>query len=289
MELATTANFLAIVIYALAGVYLLKQTKQAAAQPLRVIAVVGAIALLAHGLGAYSVIVVEDGFRFGFFAIPTAFFWVINLLVLLSGLRKPLHNLFLFLFPLSILAILSSLFGDSSVSAVEAGLAGHIVLSLVAYSLLTIATLQAILLAYLNHQLKNKHATGLVRVLPPLQTMDALMFELIWTGQAALTAAIITGIIFVGDFFTQLSSHHAMISMIAWIIYATLLWGHHQWGWRGKIAVRWALGGFTALVLAYFGTKFVYEVILERPVKLNNAVLIKEGKTLATYFDNNIV
>ena len=263
---ASIANSLALALYAVATVLLFVRLIKSLATQSSLPNLVIVAALIAHGIGAYGAIAADNGFRFGFFIIPTLIFWVINVLVLVSGLRKPLHNLFLFLLPLSLVAILSSMLADSDVSRIESGLAGHIILSLVAYSLLTIATLQAILLAYLNRQLKAKHATGLVRVLPPLQTMDVLMFELIWAGQIVLTLAIVTGAFFVEDLFAQRLSHHAVISVIAWVIYAILLWGHHQWGWRGKTAVRWALGGFTCLILAYFGTKFVYEVIRDETI-----------------------
>lgn len=278
MDFTVVANNLAIALYLGAAVYLLVQVlKQAQASRAFVVGL-GSGALVTHGIGAYGVIVVDGGFHFGIFVIPTVFFWVINLLVLVSGLRKPLHNLLLYLFPLTIAAILSSQFADSATVQIDPGLAGHIILSLVAYSLLTIATLQAVLLAYLNRQLKHKHATKLVRVLPPLETMDALMFELIWAGQIVLTLSIVTGVVFVADFATLFVSHHAVISVIAWIIYAVLLWGHHQWGWRGKTAVRWALGGFTALLLAYFGTKFAFEVIFNKPQLMQSTSVLQSAQ-----------
>lgn len=265
------ANVAAIALYLVATTYLLIHIKQQRPFSTKVVAGIGSLALLAHAIGAYGVIVADAGVRFGILVIPTVFCWVINLLVIVSGLRKPLYNLLVFLFPLAIAAILSSQFADSAVIQIDRGLAGHIILSLVAYGLLTIATLQAILLSYLNRQLKHKHATGLVRILPPLETMDSLMFELIWAGQVVLTLSIITGVVFVADLAILFTSHHAVISVIAWLIYAILLWGRHQLGWRGKTAVRWAMGGFTALLLAYFGTKFAFEVVFHKPQLMENA------------------
>lgn len=261
MDLFFIANCVAIALYLLATGHLLQNLKKPLESQSQLIPLVAGAALVVHAVGAYGALQADNGFRLGFFVIPTIIFWVINLVVLISGLRKPLHNLFLFLMPLTIVAILSSMVSTSEVTQIQNGLAGHIVLSLVAYSLLTIATLQALLLSYLNRQLKNKHANAFVRVLPPLQTMDTLMFELIWAGQIVLTLAILTGTFFVQDLFAQRLSHHAVISIIAWVIYAILLWGHRARGWRGKTAVRWALGGFVCLILAYFGTKFVYEIV----------------------------
>ena len=264
MDVANIANIVAMVLYATVWVHLMLATVNQRAANTRLITTVTALALLAHGLAAHNTIFVATGIRIGIAIVPTLLFWVMNLLVLLSGLRRPLHNLFLFLLPLSVLAIVLSMLADSDTTQIERGLAGHIILSMLAYSLLAIATLQALLLAYLNRKLKHKHSTNLMRILPPLETMDALMFDLIWAGQGVLTFSIITGVVFVPDITTFFSSHHAVISLIAWLIYAILLWGHWQWGWRGKTAVRWAVGGFTALLLAYFGTKFAYEVVFHK-------------------------
>lgn len=99
-------------------------------------------------------------------------------------------------------------------------------------------------------------------LLPPLQTMEALLFELVWAGMLFLTLSIITGFIFIDDFFAQKLSHKTVFSLLSWGIYATLLTGRHFIGWRGNTAIRWVLGGFTALMLAYFGSKLVLEVIL---------------------------
>ncbi len=223
-------------------------------------------ALLFHGIGIQGIILGSDGYYLGFYKASSLIFWVINLIVLLSGLKKPLHNLFVFLFPMSTLAVICSMVSESPVipySHLGPSIASHILFSFVAYSLLTIATLQALLLAYQNYQLRHKHPTGIVRLLPPLQTMETLMFELLWAGEVLLTLSIITGFLFIQDLFAQHLIHKTVFSLISWLIYAVLLWGRYSRGWRGSVAVRWALGGFIALMLAYFGTKLVLEIILE--------------------------
>lgn len=267
MSITTTAlfNIVAIAIYMAASGYLALQLYRKCGINTRTLTIFAAAALTAHGIGAEGVIFAETGFQFGFFKISSLIFWVINLIVLLSGLKKPLHNLFLLLFPLSALSLLSSLIGDGPslpYSQLNYGLASHILLSILAYSLLTIATLQALFLAYQNRQLRIKQPNGLVRRLPPLQTMEALLFEILWVGTLFLSASIATGFFFLEDFFAQHLAHKTIFSLTAWVIYATLLWGRHQLGWRGNTAIRWTLVGFVALMLAYFGTKLVLEVLL---------------------------
>ena len=103
---------------------------------------------------------------------------------------------------------------------------------------------------------------GVTRLLPPLQTMETLLFEMLWVGQVLLTLSIVTGFLFFEDLFGQRLVHKTVFSLLAWLVYAILLWGRHRNGWRGSQAVRWTLGGFAALMLAYFGTKLVLEFIL---------------------------
>jgi len=192
---------------------------------------------------------------------------VINSVVLLSSLRKPLRNLFLFLLPFSIIAIgidNTLGLGHQHMVLLSPGLAAHVVLSILAYSLLTIASLQALFLAYQNRLLKRKQLRGVVGLLPPLQTMESLLFELLWAGQILLTLSILSGAIFIESLFAQHLVHKTTFSILSWVIYAVLLWGRHALGWRGNVAIRWTLCGFAALMLAYFGSKLVLEVILQR-------------------------
>jgi len=93
--------------------------------------------------------------------------------------------------------------------------------------------------------------------------MEALLFELLWLGFLILSASIITGVGFIEDMFAQHLVHKTVFSIIAWLIYAALLAGRHWLGWRGNTAIRFTLGGFAALMLAFFGSKFVLELVLQ--------------------------
>lgn len=261
-----SANIITILLYVAASLFCIRYFVTQQPVPRVALFVLTAATLLFHGAGIYGLSAATEGIQFGFFSVPSLLFWVINLIVLLSSLKKALHNLFILLFPLSALAVSVSLLGHDTETQLVLGyeLASHVVLSILAYSLLTIATLQALLLAYQNHQLKHKHPSGKVRLLPPLQTMESLLFELLWAGEILLTLSIISGMWFLDDIFAQHLAHKTVFSIAAWVIYALLLWGRHQLGWRGYTAIRWTLGGFASLMLAYFGSKLVLEIILQR-------------------------
>ena len=69
---------------------------------------------------------------------------------------------------------------------------------------------------------------------------------------------------FVADMLAQHLAHKTVLSVIAWLIFGVLLWGRWRHGWRDRTAVRLSLAGFMVLGLAYFGSKLVLEVVLER-------------------------
>lgn len=256
----------ALGLYAAAWLLLIRSARQRRSTKSRPLIGLVAAALACHAVSAYGQIVAPEGYRLTLFNMGSLFFWVINLLVLLSSLRKPLHNLFVLLLPLTVLVLLASWPQPGTVTPrdhISPGVAVHILLSIVAYSAMTMAAFQALLLAFQNYQLRHKHPTGWVRLLPPLQTMESLLFQLLWTGEILLTLAIISGAVYVDDLFAQHLVHKTVFSLMAWCAYAFLLWGHYQWGWRGNAAIRWTLMGFAPLVLAYFGTKLVLELILK--------------------------
>jgi len=258
-------SIITITLYAAAWIYILNAVMRQQRFATKTAQAIIAAGLLGHAVVIYSEFNTASGIQLDFYNVAPLFFFVINLLVWLSSLRKPLHNLFIFLMPLSIVSLAIGTAFDAPIDPspqLTPGIIAHILLSILAYSLLTIASFQALLLAYQNQQLKNKQLGRIVGLMPPLQTMETLLFEMVWVGFAFLTLSIITGVCYIDDIFAQKLSHKTVFSILSWLIYATLLSGHQIFGWRGASAVRWIIGGFVALMIAYFGSKFVIEVLL---------------------------
>jgi ABC-type uncharacterized transport system permease subunit len=229
--------------------------------------VLGAVALAFHTAVLYEGMVTASGVNMGFFNALSLVAWVIVLLLLLSLPVKPLQNLGILAMPMAAVALVLSVTFPSEHYLPQGegfGLELHIILAILAYSLLTIAAVQALVVAYQDHQLRHKRPGGLTRALPPLQTMENLLFQLIGLGFFLLSLAVVSGMMFLEDMFAQHVAHKTVLSMVAWVIFGTLLWGRRQFGWRGRVAIRWSLGGFVALMLAYFGSKLVLELILQR-------------------------
>ena len=193
--------------------------------------------------------------------------WTIVLLLLLSSLTKPVENLGILLLPLAAVTLyLESQYPSTGFLRQQAGwsLKIHVLVSMLAYSLLTLASVQAVLVAIQDHHLRHRHPGGFIRTLPPLQTMESLLFEMIGVGFALLTLALISGFLFLEDMFAQHLVHKTVLSILGWIVFGTLLWGRYRFGWRGRTAIIWTLSGFVILMLAYFGSKAVLELILKR-------------------------
>ena len=127
-----------------------------------------------------------------------------------------------------------------------------------------LALSQAILLWIQNYQLKHRHLHDVINLLPPIQTMESTLFDLISISMVLLTLAIGTGFIFVDDFFAQHLLHKTVFALGAWAVLWLLLFGRNLWGWRGMVAVKWTMTGFVLLTLGYFGSKVMLEVILNR-------------------------
>ena len=227
--------------------------------------VLGLAALVAQCLGLTPQLLTDAGLVLDFFNAANLIAAAVIALTLLACLRIPVENLLLFLFPLGMLtAALSVLVPHGTLEPIneQPGILAHILLSVLAYGLLTIAVFQALLLLVQDHRLKHKHPAGLIRNFPPLQTMESLLFGFLWGGWVLLSLSLVSGWLFLDNLFTQHLAHKTILSCFAWVVFAVLLWGRHQLGWRGHKAIRWTLAGFCLLMLAYFGSKLVKEFIL---------------------------
>jgi ABC-type uncharacterized transport system permease subunit len=254
----------AIAVYLFAFGYQVLQLRKHPSAPTTALQLVAALAIVLHGLATYGLLFSSEGLDLSLLKICALISLVINVVLFFSGLKKPIHSLLLFLFPISALSIFAAMITPSTKAAVilPPTIEAHILISILAYSTLAIASLQALLIGYQNWQLKHKHQNLLMRTFPPLQSMEVLLFELVWAGEILLTLSLVSGFLFYDDFFTQKLMHKVVFSMIAWVFYGCLLWGRHFEGWRGNTAIRWTWAGFIAIVLGYIGSKVALEILL---------------------------
>lgn len=225
------------------------------------------LSLILHGSTLILPWLESGGLQISLLGSLSIVMWATSFLLFLTHLSRPLETMGLIIIPLTLLSLLAANFlpQTSETISLTSGLGLHILLSLLAYSMLALATLQALLLATQNHYLHNHQPNGFIRTLPPLQDMESLLFQLILAGVTLLTAGFISGFIYLDGLFGTQVAHKTLLSMLAWITFATLLFGHWHYGWRGRIAIRWTISGFILLMLAFWGSKFVLEYLVTTP------------------------
>ena len=216
---------------------------------------------------AYIAITIHQngGFNFSFFSTASLISMIVALLLSAAAVRIPVENLGIFLFPVTALMLgLDLYFPEKQRSLDMHGweMNTHILSSIIAFSLLNIAAVQAIFLAIQNQQLRSHPPKRYIQSLPPLESMESLLFQMIGTGLFFLSISLASGFIFLEDIFAQHLAHKTFFSIIAWLIFSSLLLGRSRYGWRGRTAIKWTLLGFLFLLLAYFGSKLVLELIL---------------------------
>lgn len=209
----------------------------------------------------------NNGFSFSFFSTASLVSMIVVLLLLTATLNKPVEKLGIVLFPIAALMLALELTLSEKPHPLQNDnwqMGTHILTSIIAFSLLNIAALQAILLAFQDQQLKSHPPKRYIQSLPPLQTMELLLFQMLGAGLFFLTISLLSGFIFIEDLFAQHLVHKTVLAILAWFIFSGLLLGRVRYGWRGRTAIKWTLFGFGSLLLAYFGSKLVLEVILHR-------------------------
>ena len=224
------------------------------------------LAVVLHAMILTGAVLQPNGLNLGFFNALSLAGWLIAAVLFLVALVKPVESLGILLMPFAALTVLLELVFTADRIVVDINqwpLEVHILLSLLAYSLLALAAVQALLLAVQEHRLHARRPGGFIRGIPPLMTMESLLFQLLAAGFVLLSLALLSGALFVEDLLAQHLVHKTVLTTLAWLVFGILLWGRWRFGWRGKTAIRWTLTGFAVLVLGYFGSKLVLELVLK--------------------------
>ncbi len=227
------------------------------------------VALIAHGVALHTAIFPGEEMRFGFGVAMSLMVWLAICFYWVETLYTRLDGLHAVVMPAGVVASTIPIFFPGEhvlANAASPAFRAHFVIAMLAYSLFTLAALHAMLMSVAGRQLHNARFSRLLASLPPLMTMEALLFRLIAIAFSLLTLTLATGVMFSESLFGQAFrvDHKTVFAFISWLLFGALLLGRNLWGWRGRIALRWTLAGFVALMLAYVGSRFVIEVVLQR-------------------------
>ncbi|SFP54141.1 ABC-type uncharacterized transport system, permease component [Nitrosomonas cryotolerans] len=228
--------------------------------------------LVLHGITLYQSMLIGTGLSFGVGSAISSIVWLTAFIYWFSRFFNRLEGLQTLIASLAFVAAIavflplifpsSRPLDNTELPAFKA----HMLVAMMAYSLLTIAALHALLMTVVERHLHHPAPPSILTNLPPLLTMEKLLFRIIWAGFVLLTLTLLSGVVFSKEVFGQplTFSHKTLFGFISWGVFAALLVGRQLYGWRGKIAARWTLAGFIALLLAYIGSKFVLEIVLNR-------------------------
>lgn len=229
----------------------------------------GLIALVLHAILLWRVLFDRPVLAFTVAETASLIGWPIGLIAIALAWRRPRFA--------SIGVVLTVVAGVVAATTVEGAggyalerpnweIGAHIVLSTLAYALVTIAAALALAQTLLDRRLRSRKPLGWLATLPSVEALEAGTFQALAAGFAVLTLALFSGFVFVEDLFSNAQHllHKTILSCLAWVVFAVLLFGRWRFGWRGRTSTYWALSGFALLGLAYFGSKIVLESILGR-------------------------
>ncbi len=222
-------------------------------------------ACLLHAGGLLPELFSGHGLHLGFFNAASLIALFVVFLVLCCSRLMAINVLLAPMQAIAALAVLGAILVPArSLPPIneEPGILAHILFSVLAYGVISIAVVQSVFLLIQESQLRKRPVSTWLRNLPPLQTMESLLFTYLGAGWLLLGLSLLTGWLFLDNLFAQHLVHKTLLSTLAWLIFAVLLWGRYQLGWRGHKAIRLTLAGFSLLMLAYFGSKLVREFIL---------------------------
>jgi ABC-type uncharacterized transport system permease subunit len=230
-----------------------------------VVAIVAGVAVIFHGLALSQAIFTLDGQNFSLTNVISLVNWIIAFTFTVMLLRLKVIIVVPVIYACSIISVaLLWLLPPQYIIHFELNpeILAHVVLSLMAYSALMIAALYAIQLWFIQQKLKSKQLI-ISSALPPLMTVEKQLYHLVIIGMGLLSLSLITGFIFLENMFTDGKGHKAILSMLAWSVYAIMLWQHYTLGCKIRTAVIYTLSGAGLLTIGYFGARVVKELILK--------------------------
>ena len=227
------------------------------------------IPLVLHGYLLHQTLFMAGEMNVGLVYVLSLILWMTMLVYWVARFFYPIASLQAMVLPLAAVgALLPALFPAVNLHTNSTSLAfdAHILAAMMVYSLFTIAVLHAGLVSMVEKRLHHPALPPVLRALPPLLTMENLLFRIIGAGFVLLTLTLLSGVVFSEQLFGKpwQLNHKFVFGVVSWGVFAGLLAGHHLYGWRGRKAVHWTVSGYVFLLLAYLGSKFVMEVFLHR-------------------------
>lgn len=224
------------------------------------------LGIVLHMLVLAAMLFTGQGQNFSLLNVSSLMCWLITVAVTLTALRTPTILLLPVVYGFAALMQLAVLLLPHAVQLQHfeqnISLLVHIMLAFIAYAILIMAMLYSFQVSYISNKLKQKDFAAMTRHMPPLVQAEALQFRLLLAGTVLLGLALLVAAIFMDNWLAKENLHKNVFSLLGFIVFAVLCWGHARKGWRGKIAIMLTITGAVLITLGYFGSRFVREVLL---------------------------
>ncbi len=226
----------------------------------------GVAGLAWHSQTLWDLTLVHDGLSLSIGNTASLIGLQLALVALLGGLQPTFRGL---AGGLLLLAAGAAGLTDSPSPAAEAAILSwqvqaHVLISLFAYGLLTVGAIVALFALMQEKRLQAGQLSSINQLFSPLETTEKMLFGITTAGFLLLLLAVSSGFALFENLFSQHLVHKTALSLLALALFGILLAGRQFAGWRGKRAVFLYLWGFAILCLAYFGSRYILEVILGR-------------------------
>ncbi len=255
-------TLIAALLYLSATGILLSRTDPDAAAPNKTAFFLAVNGVLCHALVHILEVVDGSGLQLHFFAALSLVSLGMAALTTSVSLNQRLQALGIVVFPLAAIFVVALyFFGDNQPEQLSWQLLMHAMLALLAYATLAIASLLALMLWFQERALRNRRIHGWLKALPPLVHLETLLFRTVGVGFILLTFVLLTGMLFVDNMMAQHLWHKTVLSVLSWLVFGGLLLGRWRYGWRGPRAVQLTLIAMGLLLLSYFGSRAVLEIL----------------------------
>ncbi|MDQ6995489.1 MAG: cytochrome c biogenesis protein CcsA [Mariprofundaceae bacterium] len=189
---------------------------------------------------------------------------LVQLMYIFGLFRHGIQGLGLFLLPVIALPLLFAPFLpiDASTQPIHTSSileTGHLLISMIAYAVLTMAAFHAVMLLLLDQALKRKTIHPVIQAMPPLMSLETLMMSLLRWSVWLLLVSILTGLVWQWVDFSNFAilNHKVLLALFSFGLLSWLIQQQRKGIWHARRTSQLLLVAYVLMLLAYFGVHLI--------------------------------
>jgi len=212
--------------------------------------------------------VTAEGINFNLATGAAVLTLLVHVIYTIGILRHGIQGLGLFLLPVTslplfLVPVLPDAHAANWVHTSSLLETSHLLLSMGAYAILTLAAIHAVMQIMLDRALKKKQLSTVVQALPPLMYIERHMFAQVKAATLLIAISILTGLLWQWVELNHLAllNHKVLLALFSLGILVLLQYKRHQASWPTRIASQTVLMAYALLMLSYFGVKLIHSLL----------------------------